>query len=239
MNAMLQRIDGALTLNNAASGACPDIPFRLGNSIERLACNLHALNRQYLSLIAEAESGPSFASSIPIPENLARSLGKLSDAERFAIAECPIALFDLYFDDQARWAQLLTNDRQCRARDQTGSDSRQLALVQAVLFFAWHATQSNTMFVRFALGMHEATARRIATSSVSDIANSANFAFDWLAPRWPRNAYFWPDVVRFAEKNASLQFQASKLLGCQLLAAAGVKAPMVVRESTCHRKGRT
>jgi hypothetical protein len=202
-------------VNDDAPSLHSNTPFA-----KRLLRDLHSLNREYLSLLAGSDCRSSaIDSEQALPDTVARSLIRLSEPERAAISRCPYALFDLALEDAQRWRHILMlKQSRVRAEPRVG-EAQMLEFVRTALFVAWHAVQIDITFARFSFGMHPESASRLAGLSVGSMTVAASHAVEWLGPRWSNNACFWPDLIRFAASDAVTQFQASKLLGCQLLAS--------------------
>jgi hypothetical protein len=67
--------------------------------------------------------------------------------------------------------------------------------------------------------MPDSTALRLVAMPMWRVKRIAAEHANLLAPRWPTNPRFWPDLVRFATQEDLPQLETAKLLGNQLIAA--------------------
>jgi len=185
--------------------------------------NLYALNRRYLDILIAAPSAKGTTEARRdrnLPESVRCSLGVLHDADLHALAQCPYTLFDFAFHEPHLWrSQRLRGQEIFDGFEGAGS---KLEFARAALYFVWHAARIDVMFARFAFGMCAEVTRAVTELSVTNVACIASESMEHLAPRWPTNPCFWPDLIRFAAVESRLP--AAKLLGCQLLAADRVGA---------------
>ncbi|HEY6641644.1 hypothetical protein [Povalibacter sp.] len=184
------------------------------------------LNRDYVELLLAERSLPApgiVAESLPV--KILGALDDLSSEARSALAACPYSLYALAFDDLRFWSAALDgtaaqgHDRSIEARYGAISPApMQAAFCETAVFLAWHTAQSQRLAARFLFGMPDTIAHLLARAPLWQIRRVALDYPGLLAPRWPRNPAFWPDLVRFAEADDS-RLEAARLLGSQLIAS--------------------
>jgi hypothetical protein len=187
---------------------------------------IHELNRDYVELVLVERVLPSPGiGSETLPVKILDALGDLNPVARTVLAACPFALFTLSFDDQRFWSTALSNadareaDLSIEARYGAMSPAPiQSAFCETAMMLAWHAAQSQRLAARFLFGMPNATVLMFMQAPLWQIRRVALDYPRLLAPRWPRNPAFWPDLIRFAEADDS-RLEAARLLGTQLIAA--------------------
>jgi hypothetical protein len=186
----------------------------LGGSVRELA----QLNLQYLCL-------PSAESQLP--DGIATRVHALSDAARWAMADCLFSLFTVRFEDRERWLTLLaaaTKQLTCPKVLEVSTNTRSEFAATAIVF-AWHLAQSNPLAARVLLDMDWEIASALREVSVLRLRVVAAHSVEWLAPRWPQNSHFWPTLVGHADEPFGVGLRAVKLLGRQILAAEAVAFP--------------
>lgn len=186
----------------------------------------HELNRDYVELMLAERSLPS--SGIGAEALSAKVLDALRDlgpVARTVLAACPFALYTLGFDDQRFWSTALSSaeahegDLSIEARyGAVSAAPMRGAFCETAMMLAWHTAQSQRLAARFLFGMPDATVLMFMQAPLWQIRRVALDYPGLLAPRWPRNPAFWPDLIRFAEADDS-RLEAARLLGNQLIAA--------------------
>ena len=172
--------------------------------------SMRGLNRRFLDLAGKGLINPA----------LAVQVAPLSPAQRAAAADCPYALFDLRFDDQAYWSRRFEAiDAWCVA-DEARSCEDTIDFVRLALFYAWHLASSTALTAHLLLGMRADTVeafKRLTVDGLSALAysESAN-----LAPRWSGCAAYWTALVGAAARPGSAALRRVQLSGLQLAAAA-------------------
>ena len=81
----------------------------------------------------------------------------MSASQRAAAANCPYALFDLRFHDEAHWSTRLRGAAEWRVADE-GADEDTANFVRLALFYAWHVASTTRYAAQLLLGMSERTA---------------------------------------------------------------------------------
>lgn len=197
------------------------VPGRRAPVLSRIVLErIKDLNKDYVELMLAEGSLPAVAGDL-LSSRLLDSLEKIRPAGRDAIAECPYTLFTLGFDDQRFWSASLdeSGEHDVEARyGMMSASPMQAAFCEIALFMAWHTAQSQRLAARFLFGMPDALIDRVANAPLWKLRRVALDFPGLLAPRWPRNPAFWPDLIRFAEAGDA-RLEAARLLGTQLIAA--------------------
>ena len=93
------------------------------------------------------------------------------------------------------------------------------AFCELALLHAWHVATCSPLAARMVYAMPEATAHRLAATPLWQVRRIADNHGDLLAPRWPTNPAFWPDLLYFAATGDAQRLGIAQLLGHQLIAA--------------------
>jgi hypothetical protein len=173
------------------------------------------LNRAYLDLLATpgatAESGGS-----QLPGEIVDRLVGLPDVARDRIAASHVTLFNMRFADTAFWSELPPASVAESTTEHYAAD-RNRPFVVVALFFAWHVAQFSELAARLLLAMPQSTHRVFAGLPLGQLHRYAANCPSLLAPRWPQNACFWPDLTAFAADEDRPEFDAALMLGMQLV----------------------
>ncbi|HEV7359060.1 MAG TPA: hypothetical protein VGN99_13775 [Steroidobacteraceae bacterium] len=180
--------------------------------------SVRGLNRRFLDLAGEGLFLPG----------LRIQLAPLSAAQRAAAANCPYALFDLRFADEAYWRARLQMSGAWRIADEPKADPDTVDFVRLALFYTWHVASSAGLTAHLLLGMHSQTAeafRGVAVDALSDLAlaEAAN-----LTPRWSSCSAYWTALTSAAARPDSAALRRVQLSGLQL--AAATQLPSEPRE---------
>ncbi|MDP9089396.1 MAG: hypothetical protein M3O26_11750 [Pseudomonadota bacterium] len=172
--------------------------------------SMRGLNRRFLDL---ADKGVSWS-------GLAGQVALLSPPQRSAAADCPYALFDLRFQDEAHWrARLQTASAWCIA-DAPRADYELVDFVRLALFYTWHLASSAGLAAHLLFGMQGNTAdafRRIPVDALPALAVSEAVN---LAPRWNHCNAYWTALIGAAARSDAAALRRVQLSGLQLAAAA-------------------
>lgn len=197
------------------------VPGRRAPVLSRVLLErIHELNRDYVELMLVEGSLPAVAGEL-LPSRLHDALGKIRHAGREAIAACPYTLFTLSFDDHRFWTAALDDSGEHAVEERYGmmsSSLMQAAFCEIALFMAWHTAQSQRLAARLLFGMPDTLVNLLADAPLWKVRRVALDFPGLLAPRWPRNPAFWPDLIRFADAGDA-RLEAARLLGTQLIAA--------------------
>jgi len=180
--------------------------------------SVRGLNRRFLDLVGEGLFLPA----------LRIQLAPLSAAQRAAAANCPYALFDLRFADEAYWQARLQMTGAWRIADEPRADPDTVDFVRLALFYTWHVASSAGLTAHLLLGMHSQTAeafRGVAVDALSDLAlaEAAN-----LTARWSSCSAYWTALTSAAARPDSAALRRVQLSGLQL--AAATQLPSEPRE---------
>jgi hypothetical protein len=149
----------------------------------------------------------------------APALVALPPARKAAIAECPYALFDLRFDDDAYWRTRLDAALPYRVAESGVANPDVVAFVRLALTYAWHLATSANLQARLLLGMGARTAAVFADATVVRLTQIADAEAPNLAPRWPRCTTFWDGLVAAADSADRARLRRIQLHGLQIAVA--------------------
>ncbi|HEY0684252.1 MAG TPA: hypothetical protein VGD45_18100 [Steroidobacter sp.] len=190
-----------------------------------LLASVHQLNLDYLEmLIAERETAHGGAQLQHLPPRQRAALAALSPRALRSVAAVPYTLYSLGFEDEKFWSAVSANataatpDSFMHRYARVGDESAHYVFCELALFHAWHVAATNTMAARVVYAMPYATALRLARTPLWQIRCIAASYGVLMMPRWPTNAAFWPDLIRFAGMNDARRLQITRLQGMQLIA---------------------
>src|ERR1700735_3835677 len=109
---------------------------------------MRGLNSRFLDLAGNGLLSPG----------LARQVAGLSPAQRAAAANCPYALFDLRFADDAYWRGRLRTIGSWKIADEFKIAAEIVDFVRLALFYTWHLASGAGLTAHLLLGMHANTA---------------------------------------------------------------------------------
>ena len=92
--------------------------------------SMRGLNRRFLDLAGAGLVAPGLGARV----------SPLSSSQRAAAADCPYALFDLRFQDDAHWSGRLAGGS--GVADEPRPDAHTIDFVRLGLFYAWHVASS-------------------------------------------------------------------------------------------------
>jgi hypothetical protein len=178
---------------------------------------IHQLNLDYVeTLVADVDEHLLAAS---LPESVLRGLAALSPEARKAVAACPFALFSPGFEQQQFWRDDLRETNSVPVHVARQQLSRESAFTLSALFFAWHVASSQRMAAKVLFALPDAAIEMLIRMPLSALHDAACGSPALLVPRWPTNAAFWPDLVRFAALGDARRLNTTQLHGSQLNAA--------------------
>jgi len=184
-------------------------------SAEQLS-SVSGLNRRFLDL-----AGKGVLSS-----GLGARLTPLLPSQRAAVADCPYALFDLRFQDDAHWSGRLAGG--LRVADEPSVDEDTLDFVRLALFYTWHVASSAGLAAHLLLGMRAKTVDAFRHVSVDALPALAATEAVNLTPRWSQHSAYWNALISAAARPDPLALRRVQLSGLQL--AAAVQLPSEPRE---------
>jgi hypothetical protein len=185
-------------------------------SIEHLN-SIRDLNHRFLDLTERSANGWAAG-----PAGRTRSLGSqvapLSAAQRAAVANCPYALFDLRFGDDAYWRDRLPG-ASLSVADEPCVDEASLDFVRLAIFYAWHVASGTALAARLLLGMHSATAGAFRGITVDVLPALAAAESMNLTARWSDCHSYWTALLGAAARADLAALRRVQLSGLQLAAA--------------------
>lgn len=141
------------------------------------------------------------------------------------IADFPILLLTLRFDDHRWWASWAHGGKAGRPENAgaCGALSPAAGLARHVLTAAWRTAHCLSVAMLL-FGMSQTVAKVIAALELRDIDRIASACYGELRPRWASNQRFWPALLYAARERDQqrwfeLELHAVHLLGRDLLAA--------------------
>ncbi len=172
--------------------------------------SIRGLNRRFLDLAAHGLLAPG----------LARRVEALSPAQRAAAADCPYALFDLRFADDAYWRNRLLAGGTCKVADEFKGDPEIADFVRLALFYAWHVASGAGLAAHLLLGVHGSTAEAFRSISVDALPALALAEAANLTARWSGCSSYWSALLAAAARPDPAALRRVQLSGLQLAAAA-------------------
>src|SRR3984893_3704031 len=124
---------------------------------------MRGLNRRFLDLAGKGVPWSGLGTQVAL----------LSPSQRAAAADCPYALFDLRFQDEAHWRGRLQTAAAWTIADAPRADHEVLDFVRLALFYTWHLASGAELAVRLLLGMQGNTAdafRRVPLDALPALA---------------------------------------------------------------------
>jgi hypothetical protein len=186
-------------------------------SVEHLN-SVRGLNRRFLDLAGKGVLMPSFGVQ----------LAPLSPAQRAAAANCPYALFDLRFADDAYWRGRLQMAGGWRIADEPHADPDTVDFVRLALFYTWHVASSAGLTAHLLLGMHSHTAEAFRCVAVDALPDLARAEAANLSARWSGCNAYWTALISAAARPDAAALRRVQLSGLQL--AAATQLPSEPRE---------
>lgn len=180
-------------------------------SVEMLG-SLRDLNHRFLDLAATGRCGR--------PAGLAAQVEPLSAQQRAAAADCPYALFDLRFADDAHWRARLQSAVRYRVADESSGDDDKVRFARLALFFAWHVASRAGMAAQLLLGMNAATVTALRRATVNTLPALVVSETPNLAARWSHCGAYWSALTAAAAHADAGALRRVQLYGLQLAAAA-------------------
>jgi hypothetical protein len=172
--------------------------------------SVSGLNRRFLDLAANELLPGAWGARVAL----------LSPLQRAAAADCPYALFDMRFQDDAHWRGRLESTAVWRIADEPSVDKDTVDFVRLALFYTWHVASSADLTAHLLLGMHASTAdafRRVAVDALPALAMSEALN---LTPRWSQCHAYWSALISAAARPDAAVLRRVQLSGLQLAAAS-------------------
>jgi hypothetical protein len=190
-------------------------------STEKLG-SLHELNHRFLDLVGARACEPAPVGALRLPGGASGRLAPLSAAQRAAAANCPYALFDLRFDDDAYWRTRLSGAGHWGVAEESDAEDDTVRFVRLALFYAWHVAATAKLAAQLLLGMNAHTAAAFRTVTFDCLPSLAGSEAKNLAARWSTSEPYWNALVGAAARPDALRLRRVQLFGLQLAAAAGL-----------------
>ena len=181
--------------------------------------SLRELNHRFLELICGQA-----AQWHPMDGELKRQIAPLSPAQKRAAANCPYALFDLRFHDEAHWQIRLRLERKWVVADDTSIDQGTRDFVRLALFFAWHVAATGKLAPPLLLGMSDQTAAAFRGATIDCLPGLVESEAAHLTARWSGSSIYWRALTGAASGTNATELRRIQLYGLQLAAAARLEA---------------
>ena len=176
--------------------------------------SLRELNYRFLYLAAAHSERPG---DLKLPEETAAPIATLSDEARAAAADCPYALFDLRFHDDAHWRARLGES--WRIADEPAVAVDVMAFARLALFYAWHLAATPKLGAQLWLGMAESTVAAFREVSLDRLPALAASEAVHLSARWSTSTVYWRALTAAAARGDPRRLRRVQLFGLQLGAA--------------------
>jgi len=189
--------------------------------------SVHGLNKRFLDLAAVGEGGPSpgvwrSEARLGLTADVSAQLLPLSAAQKAAAADCPYALFDLRFRDDAHWRTRLGDEGRWNvAEDEPVPVPREtFAFVSLAIFFAWHVATAGRLASEWLLGMTDGTVAAFRAATIDSLPALAATEAVHLTARWSTCPAYWGALAGAAARPNPAGLRKVQLYGLQLVAAA-------------------
>jgi hypothetical protein len=209
---------------NQAQGAVVQEAF-IGNwaqeshlSAEHLN-SMRDLNHRFLDL-AGARAGDWAGAGRGGEAGLGLLVAPLTRSQRAAAANCPYALFDLRFEDDAHWQGRLSNTATWRVADDPKVDGDTIDFVRLALFYAWHLASGGGLACHLLMGMRSDTATAFRRMTVDRLPALVATEAVNLTARWSGCSAYWSALIAAAARADAAALRRIQLSGLQLAAAA-------------------
>jgi hypothetical protein len=176
--------------------------------------SLRELNRRFLDLAAAHSESPG---DLMMSQETATPIAGLSAEARAAAADCPYALFDLRFHDDAHWRARL--GQSWRIADEAAVADDVTAFTRLALFYAWHLASTPKVGAQLWLGMAESTAAAFRAASLDRLPALAASEAVNLSARWSASTFYWRALTSAAARGDPRRLRRVQLFGLQLGAA--------------------
>src|SRR5580692_836528 len=173
------------------------------------------LNHRFLDL-AGARAGDWAAAGRGGEAGLGLLLAPLTRSQRAAAANCPYALFDLRFEDDAHWQGRLSNAAAWRVADDPKVDGGTIDVVRLARFYAWHVAAGGGLACHLLMGMRSDTATAFRRITVDRLPALVATEAVNLTARWSD----WSALIGAAARADATALRRIQLSGLQLAAAA-------------------
>ncbi len=186
---------------------------------QQLLSSLNQLNRRFLDLAAGCGAICGSQWSLSAPAELARRIAGLSEERRTALSQCPYALFDIRFCDDAHWQISLQSAPHWRVADLPAQNPQIAEFLQLALFYCWHLAQTQPLSAPLILGMAERTARDLGRVTLDRLPALIGLQRHHLSLRWANSRSYWYALTSPASLPGSVNLRRAQLFGLQIAAA--------------------
>jgi hypothetical protein len=179
---------------------------------------IHALNEYLLDLLAAEVLRPASEHRVELALELRETIAHLDVEGRQRAVQCPVALIDAGFLDDAMWIAATSGGTTSPSeRSSLGNFPRTPAvrLAQMTLTLASTAAQFNLERACLIFGMSPACAQLVSGLSLPQIERLAQLSADWVRPRWEDRPSIWRALLELADRPA-LQVASIGLRAMQL-----------------------
>lgn len=180
--------------------------------------SIRDLNHRFLDLAA-ARAGDWSAAGWG-EADLGILVAPLTQSQRAAAADCPYALFDLRFEDDAHWLARLSKTATWRIADDSRLGGETIDFVRLALFYAWHVASSGGLACHLLMGMRSDTAAAFRRITVDRLPSLVATEAANLSARWSRCSAYWNALIGAAARADERALRRVQLSGLQLAAAA-------------------
>lgn len=180
--------------------------------------SMRDLNHRFLDLAgARTADRPGAGSG---EADLKLLLAPLTESQRAAAADCPYALFDLRFEDDAHWLGRLSKAAAWKVADDPQLDRDTVDFVRLALFYAWHVAAGGGLACQLLMGMRSDTAAAFRRITVDRLPSLVATEAANLTARWSRCSPYWNALIGAAARADERALRRVQLSGLQLAAAA-------------------
>lgn len=176
---------------------------------------IRELNADYLELLAHAAR--SEIEQPPLASATLAGLRTLSTEARRQVANAPYTLFRLHLDRAALWSDACNAGAPSVDERYAAAHDASAGFCHIALAFAWHVAATSRVALRLTYGLHDETAKRLTAAPLWRLKRIACDR-SVLAPRWPSNRAFWPQLIAHAAAGDHERLCTTLLLGRQLSA---------------------
>jgi hypothetical protein len=180
--------------------------------------SIRGLNRRFLDLVGARAYQWAVAGRGGL--GVGSRLGSLSHAQRAAAANCPYALFDLRFENEAYWRGRLQAGSTERIADEPGADEFTRDFVRMALFYAWHVASTSRLAAQVLFGMCGETSGAFRRIPVDELPGLAAAEAANLTARWSDCDAYWTALIGAAASTDPKALRRVQLSGLQIAAAA-------------------
>jgi hypothetical protein len=188
---------------------------------ELRAVNLKLIEWLHARVVLSAESA---SRSAMLHENRALWLGLDAGSMR-RLAECPCALVDAGFAQQASWQAIATaavRDVAPRAYGDPNAillnDPAGLQVARLTMALAWHLARHRPTAATISLGLSDGTAAVLQSLRLTTIDRLPEALPMLVQPRWRDEPRVWAQMLQAAIGGAPLQLESARVSMLQLIA---------------------